>query len=266
LPHINIQNTPLYYEETGKGFPIVCLHGLGLSHVNWRGQVDYFSDRFRVITYDARGHGRSGTSLQIPADQYLRTLTADLKELLDYLGIEKAHFLAYSSGTVILLHFLLSHSERCERAVLTGAFPKLGTMYRYSKFTASYLASLVNATRYEAHGVAKVNGANQQQVHQFKEQAMKVRRSETLLFLRSLFTYDITTSLSRIQTPILLVYGENERKMMKYRHTLLTSLPRAEACLLPRISHACPTKACDTFNRIVEDFLLPHGENSERKE
>lgn len=255
MPHLNIQNTPLYYEEQGRGFPLVFIHGMGLSHVSWHGQIKHFSKNFRVITYDMRGHGRSGVSLaQKPAD-YLVTLSRDLKQLLDLLEIKKAHFIAYSTGTLVLLQFLREYREICERAVLTGAFPRLSNPYMYAKIGMSYALTLMNAFGYEARGVALSNGSIEQEIGLFMNEARKVRRSEALLLLRSLFSCDLTKFLHELNVPILLLYGGNERYMMKYRHILLTSLPRAEVCLVPKTSHACPTKASCTFNMLVEDFL-----------
>ncbi|MFT9848058.1 alpha/beta fold hydrolase [Aneurinibacillus sp. REN35] len=255
MPHLNIQNTPLYYEEKGRGMPVVFIHGMGLSHVNWHGQVHYFSKNFRTICYDMRGHGRSGITAIKRPEEYLPTLSQDLKHLLDHLMIKKAHFIAYSTGTLVLLQFLSDHQDMCERAVLTGAFPRLGNPYMYAKVGMSYLLTLLNASEYEARGVARSNGANEKEIALFTDEALKVRRSEALLLLRTLFSFDLTAFLPQITVPTLLLYGGNERHMMKYRHIMLTSMPRAEVCLVPKTSHACPTKACDVFNALVEDFL-----------
>ncbi|MBN6186027.1 alpha/beta hydrolase [Aneurinibacillus sp. BA2021] len=256
---MNIQNIPLYYEEKGRGTPIVFIHGMGLSHINWHGQMNYFSKSFRTIAYDMRGHGRSGISAVKRPEDYLPALSRDLKQLLEHLKIEKAHFIGYSTGTLVLLQFLHDHQDMCERAVLTGAFPRLGNPYMYAKVGLSYLLTLLNASEYEARGVARSNGATEKEIAMFTDEALKMRRSEALLLLRTLFSFDLTSFLPKITVPILLLYGGNERYMMKYRHILLTSLSQAEVCLVPHTSHACPTKACHVFNTLVEDFLTAEG-------
>ncbi|MED0681281.1 alpha/beta hydrolase [Aneurinibacillus thermoaerophilus] len=259
MPHLNIQNVPLYYEEEGRGFPVVFLHGMGLSHANWRGQIQHFSKKFRVITYDMRGHGRSGISHRQAPETYLEVLSRDLQLMLEHLGIQKAHFVAYSTGTLVLLHFLRDFSHMCERAVLTGAFPCLSDAYMYTKVGASYLLTLLHASRYEARKVAQANGATSRQVDLFMNEALKARRSEMLVLLRALVTCDLTSFLPNVNIPTLLIYGGNEWYMRKYRHMMLTSLPQAEVCLIPKTSHACPTKACQVFNMLVEDFLTGEG-------
>lgn len=49
----------LYYQEKGKKEPFILLHGNGEDGSYFKHQIDYFSDRYRVIALDTRGHGRS---------------------------------------------------------------------------------------------------------------------------------------------------------------------------------------------------------------
>ena len=49
----------LNYVETGEGFPLVLLHGNGEDHTYFKRQMEPFSQHFRVISVDTRGHGES---------------------------------------------------------------------------------------------------------------------------------------------------------------------------------------------------------------
>ncbi len=59
VPTLRLADLDLYYEDVGEGPPLVLLHGLGSSGRDWEFQVPHFRDRFRVVTPDLRGHGRS---------------------------------------------------------------------------------------------------------------------------------------------------------------------------------------------------------------
>lgn len=85
-----IDGINLYYEDTGQGFPLVWSHEFAGSHESWENQVRYFSRRYRVITYNARGYPPS----DVPSDSEAYTQkqsVEDLHGLLVHLGIDQAY-------------------------------------------------------------------------------------------------------------------------------------------------------------------------------
>ena len=260
MPHLQINRVPLYYEQNGSGKEhIVFIHGMGLSHTNWLEQVPYFSSKARILTYDIRGHGRSGiTPATHKPNDYIQELTADLYELLNELHIEKTFLVGYSTGTLIALQMMKKHPEKVWGSVLSGAFPKISNFYLFTKFIGSYLLGNIHLHSWLAKQVARANGATEEHIQLFYHEAQKVRWKETEILLKSCLTFNMEEQLSSIEIPTLLLYGGNERHMMKYRHQLLTHIPNAEACLIPKINHACPTKGRDAFNLLVENFFELH--------
>lgn len=111
--HANVNGASLYYEITGKGTPIVFLHGFTCDHRNWDPQVKYFSKKYRVITYDARGHGQSSVPDTIPY-----SYTEDLAALLDYLKIEKAVVVGHSMGGTPAFFYALDYPDKVLALVL----------------------------------------------------------------------------------------------------------------------------------------------------
>lgn len=117
--HANVNGTSLYYESTGKGTPIIFLHGFTGDHRNWDPQVKFFSKRYAVITYDARGHGQSSMPDTVPY-----SYSEDLAGLMDYLKIEKAVIVGLSMGGTPAFFYAFNHPERVLALVLAegGAF------------------------------------------------------------------------------------------------------------------------------------------------
>ena len=76
----NINGVNINYSVSGRGKPIVFIPGLGLCGKLWQPQVEFFSRKFQVVTFDQRGHGRSepGTG-----DYTISLFAKDLKMLLD---------------------------------------------------------------------------------------------------------------------------------------------------------------------------------------
>lgn len=108
----------LFYEERGTGFPLVLLHGNGESHEYFARQMEVFSQHFRVLAPDTRGHGCS------PRGEGAFTLRRFADDLYDFLrarGIARAHILGFSDGGNIALYFALAHPEMVDHLILNGA-------------------------------------------------------------------------------------------------------------------------------------------------
>lgn len=260
MPHVQINRVPIYYELKGTGdITLVCIHGMGLSHTNWMDQIPPLSKNAKVLTYDLRGHGRSGCSMSIQDGKtYMNTLVSDLQKLLDHLRLDRIFLVGYSSGCLIALQFMLQYPERVWGAALSGAFPKISNLYLYTKFAGSLLLGELHFQKWLSKQVAKSNGATEEQIQLFQYEAKKIRWKESHQLIRSCLAFDIVDKLPSIRVPILLIYGGNERHMMKYRHQFLLSLPHVEIGLVPKTNHACPTKGKEMFNRLIQEFIDTH--------
>ena len=82
------------------------------------GVFQNLAEDYRVIAFDARGHGKSGKPHQVSA--YGSEMSQDIIRLLDHLNIEKAHIMGYSMGTRILGKLMPSHPNRFLTAILGG--------------------------------------------------------------------------------------------------------------------------------------------------
>ena len=99
------------YEITGTRGPWVTLvHGSGDNYEAWWLQSPALATRFRVLTYDVRGHGETETPADQPIDQ--TTFVADLLGLLDTLKIRKTAVIGYSMGGGIARNFAATHPDR----------------------------------------------------------------------------------------------------------------------------------------------------------
>ena len=106
--HISINGAQLYYEEYGKGEPLLLIHGNNGSIKSMGNQIDYFKDNYRVIVADNRGHGKS----ELNTDSLTCVqITKDWKELVNYLGLDSIHILGWSDGGIIGLK--MGISGRC---------------------------------------------------------------------------------------------------------------------------------------------------------
>ena len=120
MPRAHINGIQLYYESTGEGFPLVLAHEFAGDFRSWEPQVRYFSRRYRVITYNARGYPPS----DVPTDEIAysqETAVEDLRGVLDHLGIEKAHICGLSMGGTLALNFGITYPDRAQSLIIAAA-------------------------------------------------------------------------------------------------------------------------------------------------
>jgi pimeloyl-ACP methyl ester carboxylesterase len=115
--------TQIAAEQAGEGPPIVLLHGLTATRrYVVMGSRTLERSGHRVISYDARGHGRSDPAATHGAYDY-GDLARDLKAVLDALGVERATLAGASMGAHTIVRFALAHPERVAAiALITPAF------------------------------------------------------------------------------------------------------------------------------------------------
>lgn len=92
----------LHYDEAGEGFPLVFIHGWAMSGNVWAYQRP-LAERFRVITLDLRGHGKSS-----PASSYaFGDFASDVALLFDRLGLRRAALVGWSLGAQVALESII---------------------------------------------------------------------------------------------------------------------------------------------------------------
>ncbi|MCB9506427.1 MAG: alpha/beta fold hydrolase [Myxococcales bacterium] len=110
----------LYWEESGDGPPLLLLNGMSQSTANWLSHVRPLGERFRTLTYDARGQGRSPLGDVVAEPVTLEGHVDDLAELLDGVGLDHVSLCGFSHGARLALAFAARHPRRVDRLVLTS--------------------------------------------------------------------------------------------------------------------------------------------------
>ena len=115
----------IYYESTGSGDVVVFSHGAGGNHAIWVHQTPVFAERYRVVTWDQRGWGKSTDVRGMAGDS--ETAVGDLRRLLDHLDIDAAHLVGQSMGGWAAAGFALRYPERTRSLVLANTYGGLST-------------------------------------------------------------------------------------------------------------------------------------------
>jgi peroxiredoxin len=125
MPYVKTTSAPateIYYQDLGRGQPVVLIHGWPLSHRMWEQQIIALTDAgYRCVAYDRRGFGESGR----PAGGYdYDTFASDLNDLMTQLDLRDAVLAGFSMGGGEVARYLGRYgSDRVSKAMLLGAVP-----------------------------------------------------------------------------------------------------------------------------------------------
>ena len=220
-----------HYIEKGEGFPLILLHGNGEDCSYFEHQIEPFAQHFRVIAIDTRGHGQTPRG---DAPFTIRQFAEDLLAFMDEHGIAKAHILGFSDGGNIAMVFALAHPERVEKLILNGA-----------NLDASGVKRKIQIPIEIGYRIARL----------FAKRRPKAWLNAEMLGLMVNDPNVKPDELSQIQSPTLVIAGNND--MIKDSHTRLIakSIPNAELAIIPG-SHFVANKNPQAFNETVLRFLL----------
>ncbi|MDR6299858.1 alpha/beta fold hydrolase [Mesonia maritima] len=110
----------IYYEDFGKGQPVILIHGWPLSHKSWEGQVATLVDAgYRVISYDRRGFGSSSAPW---GDYDYSTLAQDLRKLILELDLNDCIIVGFSMGGGEVVRYFTDYgNDRIAKAALISS-------------------------------------------------------------------------------------------------------------------------------------------------
>src|ERR1700722_11068224 len=126
----------LHYEMYGHGTEtIVFVPPWSITHARvYKAQLPYFSERFRCVTYDGRGNGKSDRPEQVAAYS-LANFAGDALAVMDATATDKAIVVGLSYGAMLTCIVAAHHPERVKAAIFAGAAAVIGPSYPYMTAT-----------------------------------------------------------------------------------------------------------------------------------
>lgn len=266
MPIAQVNGIGLYYEESGRGRPLVLSHGFACGIRMWDPQVARLADRYRVVAYDARGHGAS----EAPADVEAYTQDAvveDLRQLIVQLGLRGACLTGLSMGGRIALELALAHPELLSGLIVADAGSGSDAPERYREAIARR-ATILEQGGIEAGADAMLADPTFATLaEQGPEAARMIRSLLTTHRARGLIgtlrgiqygrstTYALEERLRVLRVPTLVVVGERDEACLGSSRFLARTIPQARLVVIRGVGHMSNLEDPTTFNAIVEEFL-----------
>jgi pimeloyl-ACP methyl ester carboxylesterase len=258
MPIAAVNGQRIYYEDTGgSGPPVIFSHGLFMDHEMFAPQVEALKGRYRVITWDERGHGGTAGADLAPFTYY--DSADDLAALLKHLGIERAVLAGMSQGGFLSLRAALTHSEIVKALILIdtqAGQEDPAAMAGYAQLIDGWLANgLSDATADFIETVILGNGwsgAEYWKAKWRKTAKHDVRGCMDCLAHRD----DVTAKLSQIKVPALVIHGDADAAIsLSLAETLTKGLADAELVVVPGAGHAANLTHPNVVNPAIERFL-----------
>jgi 3-oxoadipate enol-lactonase len=257
MPSIRVDDFDMHYVEAGSGPPLVLVHGLGGSHLDWEHQIAHFAQRFRVIAPDLRGFGDSGSGRRAYS---IRRLARDVAGLLAQLGIDRFLLIGHSMGGAIAQQLALDGGGRVQKLVVANSMPMFRpqTLRHYTEFVYRWLVmGLLGPARLSRIGAWRMYPGDAQAAEREKSIARGARntRYAYLSALAALGRWSVLPRLGQLQLPVLIVGSEHDYFTRDETVRFAHALPCGRLHIVDGAHHGLPAEHPDVFNALVERFL-----------
>jgi 3-oxoadipate enol-lactonase len=253
-----VGDTGIAYRVDGPGDrpALVFSNSLGTDHRLWDRQMPAVGEHFRVVRYEACGHGAS----DLPRGRVtIERLAQALLALLDHLEIERAVVCGCSLGGVIALWLAVNHPERLTGAVLANTGAKVGTDESWNTRIAAVRAGGTAAVR-------------DQVVGRFLTPEFRARDPQTTSLINGMFEAtntdgyiaacealresDLRADAAKVRVPVLIIGSERDQSTPPVlSHQLHKSIQGSELVMIPNAAHLSNVEQPALFNQALTRYL-----------
>ena len=237
---------------------IIFLHPAFSDNTIFYKQVDFFSQEYFVITMDLMGHGLSCIN---KTNKQLDETSNHILEILKIEGIETAHLVGVSLGSLIIQHFAYCNPNKTKTLTIVGGYnihkDNSKILKAQNKEQLKWIFMIIFAMnkfkKFISNGLV-INDNEREIVHKstkgFTRSAFRVMQGVSKLFIQS-------DKLSEI--PILLICGDNDLEISKDAlKTWYETEPNSEFNIIKNAGHCANMDNSKDFNRIVLNFIEKH--------
>ena len=254
--YTTINGIKYYFKDEGTGPVMILLHGLGENADSWRFQTEYFKNNFRVIVPDLRGHHRTedGNISEISIDQF----SEDIISLLNFLKVEKAHFIGFSMGGIILMKL----TEKYQKRMISLSICNSASYVPPNIFTSlTDSIAMTNCMTMDsiAHFVVTTclpEKYDQKVYNEAFETFRKNRKDPYIAARTATFSIDYRDILKKITTPTFILCGSEDAATPVYSGEYMhDNIKNSKMQIIPGVGHLSKLEAPDLFNKAIADFL-----------
>jgi len=239
------------YQDGGRGPAVLLGHGYSATGRMWDGQRAALGDRWRIISWDMRGHGQTDS----PADpkQYSAALTvADMRALLQHCGEPRAVIGGLSLGGYVSLAFYLAHPEMVRALVICDSGPG----YRNAEARAAWNKRAYDrAAELESKGLEVLAGRGREMREAMGHHATAQGLAHSARGMLAQEGSEVIDGLGSIKVPTLVIVGDQDQPFLAPCEYMAKKIPGARLEVILGAGHSSNLDQPAIFNRVLGDFL-----------
>ncbi len=233
---VELNGAKIYYEEYGKGEPLLLIHGNGGSIESMGNQIDYFKSKYRVIVADSRGQGKS--ELKTDSLTYVQ-ITKDMEGLVNHLKLDSISIIGWSDGGIVGLQMGISGKSKIKKIVAMGANlrPDSTAIYSWARKDVQNLEKMIEL---------KIKAKDTSENWNLQKQLTGLLVDQPNI---------ATKDLSKIKAKVLVVAGDKDIIKNEHSVEIFENISMAQLCILPGETHFAPASSPEVFNALANKFL-----------
>ncbi|MDW8849630.1 alpha/beta hydrolase [Flavobacterium sp. MMLR14_040] len=231
-----INGAKIYYEEYGKGEPLLLIHGNGGSIESMGNQIDYFKSKYRVIVADSRGQGKSELKTDsLTYDQ----ITKDMEGLVNQLKLDSISIIGWSDGGIVGLQMGISGKSKIKKIVAMGANlrPDATAVNSWATNDVQNMRKMI---------VSKIKAKDTSENWNLQKQLAGLLVDQPNI---------ATKDLSKIKAKVLIIAGDKDIIKNEHSVEIFENVPKAQLCIMPGETHFAPASSPEVFNALANKFL-----------
>lgn len=268
MPYAESNGVRLYYEEAGRGTPIVFVHEFADDLYSWEPQLRFFSRRYRCIAFNARGYPPS--DVPKARSQYSQVIaTDDIANVMRHLKVRKAHIIGCSMGGFATVHFGLRYARMARSLTAIG----VGYGSDPDKHAQFMKDTEVMARRFEELGTPEAIkpyqiGPSRVQFQNkdprgFAHFCAEFAKHSALGSANTLrgvqakrpSVYSLERGLRNLKVPLHMMSGDEDNNCLEPGIFIKRVCPSAWFTVVPGTGHAVNVEEPDLFNRLTAEYF-----------
>lgn len=239
----------IYYKESGRGTPILMLHGNAETHLIFDYYEKKLSMKYRVILMDSRAHGRSRIKPEYAESEFTTAdMAKDAAALLDVLHIRSCILFGFSDGANIALEFASLFPDRTRSVIaVSGNISPDGLILPVWAFCAGKYYLLRAAAELFRPASRKNPMRKRIFPHLFHHQQLASLLCNSPMMSQA--------QLEEIQSPVLLIAGTRDLVKVSHSRLMARLIPRAQLILVKGATHTSMFGRKTFYLKIISDFL-----------